>query len=107
MPAASGEKLVIGTLANWVGLPAWYAYKEGYYEEVGLDVEIVNFGSQGTLVNEAMAGVSSGVFVSSLLLPHALTDITITAASKIASIFFAFPYIIFTSSFLLNVFFYF
>ncbi len=50
MPKASGEKLVIGTLANWVGLPAWYAYAEGYYEEVGLDVEIVNFGSQGTLV---------------------------------------------------------
>lgn len=42
MPKASGEKLVIGTLANWVGLPAWYAYAEGYYDEVGLDVEIVN-----------------------------------------------------------------
>ena len=28
MPKASGEKLVIGTLANWVGLPAWYAYAE-------------------------------------------------------------------------------
>ena len=24
-PTASGEKLVVGTLANWVGLPVWYA----------------------------------------------------------------------------------
>lgn len=73
MPAASGEKLVIGTLANWVGLPAWYAYKEGYYEEVGLDVEIVNFGSQGTLVNEAMAADECDIAVSGMASVYALS----------------------------------
>lgn len=73
MPTASGEKLVIGTLANWVGLPAWYAYAEGYYEEVGLDVEIVNFGSQGTLVNEAMAAGECDIAVSGMASVYALS----------------------------------
>ncbi len=73
MPTASGEKLVIGTLANWVGLPAWYAYAEGYYEEVGLDVEIVNFGSQGTLVNEAMAADECDIAVSGMASVYALS----------------------------------
>lgn len=73
MPTASGKKLVIGTLANWVGLPAWYAYKEGYYEEVGLDVEIVNFGSQGTLVNEAMAADECDIAVSGMASVYALS----------------------------------
>lgn len=72
-PEASGEKLVIGTLANWVGLPAWYAYKEGYYDEAGLDVEIVNFGSQGTLVNEAMAADECDIAVSGMASVYALS----------------------------------
>ena len=72
MPAASGEKLVVGTLANWVGLPAWYAQEQGYYEEVGLDVEIVNFGSQGTLVNEAMAADECDIAVSGMASVYAL-----------------------------------
>ena len=73
MPTASGKKVVIGTLANWVGLPAWYAYAEGYYEEVGLDVEIVNFGSQGTLVNEAMAADECDIAVSGMASVYALS----------------------------------
>ena len=72
MPTASGEKLVVGTLANWVGLPAWYAQEQGYYEEVGLDVEIVNFGSQGTLVNEAMAADECDIAVSGMASVYAL-----------------------------------
>ena len=71
-PTASGEKLVIGTLANWVGLPAWYAYTEGYYEEVGLDVELINFGSQGPLVNEAMAADECDIAVSGMASVYAL-----------------------------------
>lgn len=73
VPAASGKKLVVGTLANWVGLPAWYAYEEGYFDEVGLDVEIVNFGSQGTLVNEAMAADECDIAVSGMASVYALS----------------------------------
>lgn len=72
MPTASGETLVIGTLANWVGLPAWYAYEQGYFEEVGLDVELINFGSQGTLVNEAMAAGECDIAVSGMASVYAL-----------------------------------
>lgn len=71
-PVASGEKLVIGTLANWVGLPAYYAQAMGYYEEVGLDVELINFGSQGTLVNEAMAADECDIAVSGMASVYAL-----------------------------------
>lgn len=72
-PTATGKKLVVGTLANWVGLPAWYAQAMGYYEEVGLDVEIVNFGSQGTLVNEAMAADECDIAVSGMASVYALS----------------------------------
>ncbi len=72
-PTASGEKLVVGTLANWVGLPVWYAQEEGYFKEVGLDVEIVNFGSQGTLVNEAMAADECDIAVSGMASVYALS----------------------------------
>lgn len=72
-PEPSGKKLVIGTLANWVGLPAWYAYAQGYYEEAGLDVEIINFGSQGTLVNEAMAADECDIAVSGMASVYALS----------------------------------
>lgn len=72
-PSASGEKLVVGTLANWVGLPVWYAKQEGYFEEAGLDVEIVNFGSQGTLVNEAMAADECDIAVSGMASVYALS----------------------------------
>ena len=71
-PTASGKKLVIGTLANWVGLPAYYAKAMGYYEEVGLDVELVNFGSQGPLVNEAMAADECDIAVSGMASVYAL-----------------------------------
>ena len=73
IPTASGETLVIGTLANWVGLPVWYAYEEGYFEDVGLNVEIVNFGSQGTLVNEAMAADECDIAVSGMASVYALS----------------------------------
>lgn len=73
LPTASGKKLVVGTLANWVGLPAWYAYEKGYFKEVGLDVEIVNFGSQGTLVNEAMAAGECDIAVSGMASVYALS----------------------------------
>lgn len=72
-PSASGEKLIVGTLANWVGLPVWYAQQEGYFEEAGLDVEIVNFGSQGTLVNEAMAADECDIAVSGMASVYALS----------------------------------
>ena len=71
-PTASGKKLVIGTLANWVGLPAYYAQAMGYYEEVGLEVELVNFGSQGPLVNEAMAADECDIAVSGMASVYAL-----------------------------------
>ena len=71
-PTASGKKLIIGTLANWVGLPAYYAQAMGYYEEVGLDVELVNFGSQGPLVNEAMAADECDIAVSGMASVYAL-----------------------------------
>lgn len=73
MPTASGEKLVIGTLANWVGLPVWYAYSKGYFKDVGLDVEVINFGSQGTLVNEAMAADECDIAVSGMASVYALS----------------------------------
>lgn len=72
-PSASGEKLVVGTLANWVGLPVWYAQQKGYFEEAGLNVEIVNFGSQGTLVNEAMAADECDIAVSGMASVYALS----------------------------------
>ncbi len=52
--AVPAEKLVVGTMANQIGVPIWYAYETGMYEEAGLNVEVVLFPT-GAPINEAMA----------------------------------------------------
>ena len=50
----SGEKITVAALINTDGLAVWYADKMGYFEELGLDVDVVYF-INGTLENEALA----------------------------------------------------
>lgn len=50
----SGETIDIAALVNTDGLAVWYADKMGYFEELGLDVNISYF-ANGTLENEALA----------------------------------------------------
>ena len=50
-----GEKtLNVGTQANYIGAPAYYAMEKGYFEDAGLDVNLIIFDS-GAPVNEALA----------------------------------------------------
>lgn len=49
-----GETLRVGTQANYIGAPAYYAMEKGYFEDAGLDVDLVIFDS-GAPVNEALA----------------------------------------------------
>lgn len=46
--------LNVGTQANYIGAPAYYAYEKGYFEEAGLDVNLIIFDS-GAPINEALA----------------------------------------------------
>jgi len=48
------ETLNVGTQANYIGAPAYYAYEKGYFDEVGLDVNLIIFDS-GAPINEALA----------------------------------------------------
>ena len=53
----SGESdgaLKVGTQANYIGAPAYYALEKGYFEEAGLDVDLIIFDS-GAPINEALA----------------------------------------------------
>ncbi len=67
----SGEKLVVGTMANSLGLPVRQAELAGYFEEAGLDVDIEIFAT-GAPINEAMASGDLDVAVSGMASVYAL-----------------------------------
>jgi ABC-type nitrate/sulfonate/bicarbonate transport system substrate-binding protein len=48
------KTLNVGTLASYIGAPAYYAYEKGYFKEAGLDVNLSIFDS-GAPINEALA----------------------------------------------------
>ena len=51
---SGGETLNVGALVSTVGIPAIYAEEKGYFDEAGLDVNIIIFPT-GAPVNEAIA----------------------------------------------------
>lgn len=61
----SGEKLIVGTMANALGLPVHWAQEKGYFEDAGLDVELEIFAT-GAPINEAMAAGELDVAVSGM-----------------------------------------
>lgn len=69
--ALSGETLRVGTMPVTLGVPVQYAYDQGYFEDAGLDVEIVLFAT-GAPVNEAMAAGEIDVAVSGMASVYAL-----------------------------------
>lgn len=64
-PTASGKKLVIGTMANALGLPVHQADIAGYFKDAGLDVDIEIFAT-GAPINEAMAAGDLNIAVSGM-----------------------------------------
>lgn len=67
----SGEVLRVGTMPVTLGVPVQYAYDQGYFQDAGLDVEIVLFAT-GAPVNEAMAAGEIDVAVSGMASVYAL-----------------------------------
>lgn len=61
----SGEPLVVGTMAKAMGLPVKYAMDQGYFEERGLEIELVTFAT-GAPINEAMNAGELDVAVSGM-----------------------------------------
>ena len=51
---ASGETLNVGVQSNIISIPTVYAYEHGYYEELGLDVNLIMF-PNGSPENEGLA----------------------------------------------------
>lgn len=68
---SSGKKLIVGTMANALGLPVRQAEKAGYFKDAGLDVEIMLFAT-GAPINEAMAANQLDVAVSGMASVYAL-----------------------------------
>ncbi len=64
-PTSSGKKLVIGTMANALGLPVHQAEKAGYFKDAGLNVVIEIFAT-GAPINEAMAAGDLDIAVSGM-----------------------------------------
>lgn len=61
----SGKTLVVGTMANSLGLPVHQADIAGYFKEAGLDVKMEIFAT-GAPINEAMAAGNLDVAVSGM-----------------------------------------
>ncbi len=67
----SGETLIVGTMANALGLPVHQAEKAGYFKDAGLDVKVEIFAT-GAPINEAMAAGELDVAVSGMASVYAL-----------------------------------
>lgn len=70
-PVASGKTLIVGTMANSLGLPVHQADIAGYFKDAGLDVKIEIFAT-GAPINEAMAAGNLDVAVSGMASVYAL-----------------------------------
>lgn len=64
-PTSSGKTLIVGTMANSLGLPVHQAEIAGYFKDAGLDVKIEIFAT-GAPINEAMAAGNLDVAVSGM-----------------------------------------
>lgn len=67
----SGKTLIVGTMANGLGLPVHQAEKAGYFKDAGLDVKIEIFAT-GAPINEAMAAGELDMAVSGMASVYAL-----------------------------------
>lgn len=67
----SGKTLIVGTMANALGLPVRQAEKAGYFKDAGLDVEVMLFAT-GAPINEAMAANQLDLAVSGMASVYAL-----------------------------------
>ncbi|PNV61688.1 ABC transporter substrate-binding protein [Clostridium sp. chh4-2] len=70
-PVSSGKTLIVGTMANSLGLPVHQADIAGYFKDAGLDVKIEIFAT-GAPINEAMAAGNLDVAVSGMASVYAL-----------------------------------
>lgn len=52
--SSSGEIIRVATMPNHIGLPIQYAVEQGYYEDAGLNIEMILF-STGSPINEALS----------------------------------------------------
>lgn len=68
----SGKTLIVGTMANSIGLPIHYAQEQGWFDEVGLDISVQLF-SNGAVINEAMAAGQLDMAVSGMASVYALS----------------------------------
>ena len=48
--SSSGEVIRVATMPNHIGLPIQYAVEQGYYEDAGLNIEMILF-STGSPIN--------------------------------------------------------
>ena len=71
-PVSSGKTLIVGTMANSLGLPVHQADIAGYFKDAGLDVKIEIFAT-GAPINEAMAAGNLDVAVSGMASVYALS----------------------------------
>ena len=71
--ASSGEQLNVGLLVSTVGIPALYAQKQGWFEEEGLNVNLVIFPT-GAPVNEAIAAKQLDVACSGFASVYAMAN---------------------------------
>lgn len=70
-PEASGKQLIVGTMANSLGLPVHWAEVNNYFKDAGLDVKVEIFAT-GAPINEAMAAGNLDVAVSGMASVYAL-----------------------------------
>ena len=70
---ASGEPLNVGVLVSTVGIPALYADEQGWFDEAGLNVNLIIFAT-GAPVNEAIAAKELDIACSGFASVYSLAN---------------------------------
>ncbi|MFR3787358.1 MAG: ABC transporter substrate-binding protein [Agathobaculum desmolans] len=70
---SSSETLNVGVLVSTVGIPALYAEDQGWFEEAGLDVNLITFPT-GAPVNEAIAAQELDIACSGFASVYSLAN---------------------------------
>lgn len=76
-PEVSSEPLNVGILVSTVGIPALYAQEKGWFEEAGLNVNLIIFAT-GAPVNEAIAAEELDVACSGFASVYSLANANCT-----------------------------
>ena len=82
---ASGETLNVGVQSNIISIPTVYAEEKGYFDELGLDVNLIMF-PNGSPENEGLAAEQLDVASNGLASVYSMRPVCATGSRNLTAV---------------------